>query len=391
MNKLKLKKNSDRRIKNGHHWIFSNELQEIPSIEPGIIDVFNYDNHNFGKALFNRNSLISGRLLFTKEDVDANFIYNRIKKAASYRDTLFPNEKCVRLIFGESDLLPGLIVDKYGKYLAVQILSAGLETIKDYVYESLKKIFPEIKGIIQKNSNSYREFEGLSTEDELIYGEIPDSFISIELGIKLSISLITGQKTGYFLDQKLNRYKLREIAKDKTVLDCFCNQGGFALNAAFAGASQVLGIDISKSAIETANKNADLNNFENCRFEVADVFDFLEESLTKGKKWDIIILDPPAFAKSRKSVATAIKGYAKINKFAISLLNDGGYLISSSCSQLVDENTFLDTINSVASKQNKILKVMFRGGQSPDHPIITAMQETNYLKFFIFKVENRFL
>ncbi len=390
MNKIKLKKNSDRRLRNGHHWIFSNELSEIPAYEPGVVDVYDSANHHFGKALYNRNSLISARLLFSKNDIDESFILNRIKNAVSYRESIFPNEECVRLIFGESDLLPGLIVDKYGDYLAVQILSSGMESLKSYIYKGLISTFPDLKGIIQKNSNSYRELEGLTTEDEIIFGEIPEQFISSELGIKLAISLIFGQKTGYFLDQKLNRYKLRELSKDKSILDCFCNQGGFALNATFAGAKEVLGIDISKTAIEQAKHNAELNNFTNCKFEVADVFEYLEKAVIKGEKWDIVIIDPPAFAKSRKSLATAIKGYAKINKFALLLLNEGGYLVTSSCSQLLDENTFLETINSVASKQNKLLKVLFRGGQSPDHPIISSMKETDYLKFFIFKVLNRF-
>lgn len=386
--KVHLKAYADKRLKNGHLWVFSNELSHVPKDIPigSIVEVMNGKGTSFGLGFYNPNSLISVRLLNTHAFIDEKFFFNRINQALEFRKMLFPNIDNYRLIFGESDGLPGLVVDRYGDYLSIQSLSSGIEVNMPIIIDALLKAFPNTKGIIAKNISRLRLIENLEQKEEVLYGEIPEEIFITENGVKLSLNLVSGQKTGYFLDQKVNRKFLQSISKGKSVLDCFCNQGGFALNSALAGASKALGIDSSKDAIASSLKNKEINNFTNVDFQVKEVFDYLEKGAAENEKWDIIVLDPPAFAKKRKEVGAAKHGYSKINRLALEMLNNNGILISSSCSQAVEEETFLELITREAAKQRKQLQLVFRGGQSPCHPILMSMPETNYLKFFAFKV-----
>lgn len=383
---IRIKKGHEKRLYSGHKWVYSNELLELPKLEVGtIVEVKDSSNRSYGLAFYNYTSLVACRLLDTHSPVDLNFLKDRIEKALNHRKLVIPNENSYRLVFGESDFLPGLVVDKYEDYLAVQILSAGMELLKIDIIKALLEVLPNTKGIIAKNESNLRKLENLPTGEEILFGDVPDEILIHENLVKLSVSLLSGQKTGYFLDQKMNRKFLQSISQNKRVLDCFTNQGGFALNASLAGASESLGIDISADAIEKCKQNANLNNLDT-QFEKADVFDFLEKQVADNKKWDIVVLDPPAFAKNRKSVPMAKHAYGKINKLAMKLLERGGILISSSCTQQIDEDTFLDVITREASKQKRDLRVIFRGGQSPCHPVLMSMPETHYLKFYVFEV-----
>ncbi|TAL68417.1 MAG: class I SAM-dependent rRNA methyltransferase [Bacteroidetes bacterium] len=385
MEKMYLKRNHDKRIKGGHLWIFSNELASIPELTPGtIVEVFNSKNEEIGLGFYNPHSLISVRLLKTNKKINIDFFTERISNAYAMRKQLNMTETA-RIVFGESDFLPGLIIDKYGEYLSIQILSAGMELFINEIIESLITVLPNSKGIIAKNNSKLRALEGLPLEEKVIFGSIPDEIITNENGIILSISLKQSQKTGYFLDQSYNRKFISTISYGLNVLDCYSNQGGFGLHAAKGGANNITCVDSSESALVQAKRNAELNNFTNVDLIKDDVSDYLKNELLKNSHWDMVILDPPSFAKSKKDVKTAIKGYAKINHLALQLLTDNGFLASSSCSQHITEDVFYDIIVNEAIKQQIQLKMIYRGAQAPDHPILASMPETKYLKFFVFQ------
>lgn len=387
MTELIIKRSGEKRIQSGHLWIFSNELLELPKANfTPLVKVFGNNNKFYGYGLYNPHSLIAVRLLKTETEPDLNFFINRISNALEWRKLYFPNENSYRLIFGESDLLPGLIIDKYEDYIAMQILSAAMNNYKQFIIDALLNVLPNTKGIIEKGISHLRKIEGLPEIEEIIYGDIPDEITITENGLKLNLSLLEGQKTGYFLDQKLNRKWIRNISNNKRVLDCFCNQGSFALNASAAGAIYSLGVDISETAINASKENAKLNQLTNCDFVSTDVFDFLENEIKNNANWDLIVLDPPAFAKNKKSIPTAIAGYSRINRLALKILKSGQYLVSSSCSHHIDEETFLSLIFKEASKQSKNLILVHRASQSPDHPVLLSMPETSYLKFFVFRI-----
>ena len=384
-----LKKNHDNRLKKGHLWIYSNEIDKIsdPILQGEVVRVLNAKGESFGLGFYNPNSLIAVRLLSADEiSSPAEFLLERFSVAKKYRENLFPGSTSYRFIFGESDFLPGLVIDRYGNYFSVQILSSGMELWLDSIKKSQLQIFPETLGIVEKNKSKLRELEGLELREGIIWGDVPERILMNENGIQYEISLLDGQKTGYFLDQKPNRQRIQELASGKSVLDCFTNQGGFALNAAKGGAKHVLGIDISDRAIESCRKNANLNSLKNVLFQTADVFDFLKEESEKQSEWDMIILDPPSFTKSKKNVPSAKKGYAEINRMALNLLPQHGFLVTASCSHHIFEDTFLDIIHQESVSAGRQLRLVFRGNQSPDHPILQSMPETQYLKFFIFEV-----
>lgn len=383
---ISLKRNADKRIKFGHLWVFSNEISHHLQVESGsLVEVKDAEGKSYGYGFYNPNSLIAVRLLRSQTMPDLDFFINRISDAKKLRENLIGDLAMVRLVFGESDLLPGLIIDKYSDYFAMQVLSAGMEKNKDLIVEAIRKVFPEAKGIIEKNDTKLREIEGLELTSKILFGEIPDTFISNELGVKLELSIIEGQKTGYFLDQKFNRQFVRNISKGLRVLDCYTNQGGFALNAGLGGASKIAAIDCSEIALDCVRKNAELNGL-NIETIKADVADYLTQAVSRGEQWDLIILDPPAFAKNRKSVPKARAAYAKINRLAMKMLSPGGYLVASSCSHHIFEDVFEELIYRESCKLGKQLKLIFRGGQSPDHPILMSLPETKYLKFFVFQV-----
>ena len=383
---ISLKRNADNRIKFGHLWVFSNELQEIPKLQPGVVvKVVDSNQKSYGFGFYNPASLISVRLLKTEIFPSVQLFIERIAIAKALRQSLLGDIAMCRLVFGESDLLPGLIIDKYSNYFAIQILSAGMELMKSEIVQALLEIFPETKGIIEKNDTKLREIEGLPLISTVLFGEIPEKFISQEQGVQLELSLNEGQKTGYFLDQRINRKFVRTISRGLSVLDCYTNQGGFALNAGIGGAERIAAIDCSETALNAVSRNAELNGLKIETIK-ADVAEYLSKAVERNEKWDMIILDPPAFAKNRKSVPKAKAAYAKINRLAMKMLNPNGYLIASSCSHHVFEDVFKDAIYRESCKLGKQLKQVYRGGQSPDHPILLSLPETQYLKFFVFQV-----
>ena len=383
---ISLKRNADNRIKFGHLWVFSNELQEIPKLQPGVVvKVVDSNQKSYGFGFYNPASLISVRLLKTEILPSVQLFIERIAISKALRQSLLGDIEMCRLVFGESDLLPGLIIDKYSNYFAIQILSAGMELMKSEIVQALLEIFPETKGIIEKNDTKLREIEGLPLISTVLFGEIPEKFISQEQGVQLELSLSEGQKTGYFLDQRINRKFVRTISRGLSVLDCYTNQGGFALNAGIGGAERIAAIDCSETALNAVSRNAELNGLKIETIK-ADVAEYLSKAVERNEKWDMIILDPPAFAKNRKSVPKAKAAYAKINRLAMKMLNPNGYLIASSCSHHVFEDVFKDAIYRESCKLGKQLKQVYRGGQSPDHPILLSLPETQYLKFFVFQV-----
>lgn len=387
MTKIIIKNSAAKRLKSGSLWVFSNEVIQHPDIDNGeLIDVESQNGEKLGLAFYNRNSLISLRLLLTYQIPDVDFFVMRISKALEFRKQLMPERSMFRLVFGESDYLPGLVIDKYGDYFALQLLSAGMDKSIDMIINALFRLFPNTKGIIGKNQSALRSLEGLNSIDQVYFGVIPDEIICDENGIKLSINLSSGQKTGYFLDQAINRLFIRSISKDADVLDCFTNQAGFALNAYIGGARSIAAVDISQTALESAKTNAILN-LANINFYKSDVFDFLNIAYDNGKAWDIIVVDPPSFTKSKKNVATAKKGYMKLNLAAIKAVREGGILLTCSCSQHIFENTFIEIVNHAAATAGRRLRMIYHGGQSPDHPILAGMPETNYLKCLAYIVD----
>lgn len=372
----------------GHLWVFSNEIAAMPALPSGeIVRVESADGESFGTGLFNPASLIAVRLLQSDDDVvDRAFFVDRFESARRYRERLLCNEQAYRFVFGESDFVPGLIIDRYGDYFALQVLSAGMEQRLPSIVEALRSVFPEAKGIVEKNNSQLREREGLELREGVLWGDIPEEVIIEENGILYGINLLQGQKTGYFLDQKLNRKRVQELAKGLRVLDCFTNQGGFALNAAKGGAAHVLGLDSSAQAVERCRRNVELNGFSGVEFAEEEVFAYLQRAVAAKEQWDMVILDPPAFTKSRKQVRAAQRGYEKINRLGLQLLPSEGLLVTGSCSHHISEELFLSVVYEQALREGRQLRLVFRGNQAPDHPVLFSMPETLYLKFFIFEV-----
>lgn len=388
MTTVRLKKNHDRRVRTGHLWVFSNEVDDMPALPAGtLVEVQSHDGESFGTGLFNPASLIAVRLLQSDDtELDRAFFVERFQSAKRYRERIFGGEHAYRFVFGESDFLPGLIIDRYDTYFAFQVLSTGMEQRIGVIIEALREVFPEARGIVEKNTSRLREIEGLEQREGVIWGDVPDEFLMQENGITYGINLLEGQKTGYFLDQKLNRRRVQELAGGLRVLDCFTNQGGFALNAARGGASHVLGLDSSAQAIERCRRNTQLNGFGNVEFAEEEVFDYLKREADAGATWDMVILDPPAFTKSRKQIHAAKRGYEKINRLGMRLLPPEGLLVTGSCSHHISEEVFLDVVYEQALREGRQLRLVFRGNQSPDHPVLFSMPETLYLKFLVFEV-----
>ncbi|MDI6803274.1 MAG: class I SAM-dependent rRNA methyltransferase [Bacteroidota bacterium] len=384
-NIIKLKKGEDKRILSGHLWVFSNEIQEIFAVPQAgdIVELRNHSGEFIGKGFYNPNSLIVFRLLTTEdEDIDFQFYKTRIEKSLALRKKLFNNVESFRLVYGESDFLPGLIIDKYNDCFSIQTFSYGMDKHITLICDVLESIFKPA-GIIRRDESPLRSLEGLPEIKEVVRGEIGPTIVT-ENEIKYQVDLSEGQKTGFFLDQRENRFAIRRYVKNAKVLDCFCNDGGFALNAGFAGAANVLGIDISETAVKRAQQNAGLNQLADiCKFQKSDVFDFLKST---DEKYDVVILDPPSFTKSKKNITTAKLGYKQINSNAIRLLNSGGILASASCSHHIDEALFMEVIIKSAKETGKKIRLLEWRGASPDHPVLPAMPETKYLKFGIFEV-----
>ena len=378
----------EKRIRTRHPWVFRSDIMKAdPSCLPGdIVRVVSSNGQFLAKALFNPLSQISLRIMtYQDEPVDRDLIFRRVREAIRYRRSFADLSSC-RLIFAESDRLPALIVDSFGGVLVLQCLSLGMERFKQDIVEALvEEVHPS--GIWERNDVPVRKLEGLDLTTGLLYGDVPDRVIMKENGIQFYVDVKRGQKTGFFLDQKENRAAIAPFVRDQDVLDCFTHTGSFALHAGFFGARSVLGLDISEEACQYAGMNAALNHLsEKVRFQAANVFDYLGEASRKGVKYDVIILDPPAFTKSRSSIKNAVRGYREINLRGIRLVKNGGFLATCSCSHFMDNELFSRTIAQAAKDAHRRLRQVELRAQSPDHPVLWAADESYYLKFFIFQV-----
>ncbi|MBI3585732.1 MAG: class I SAM-dependent rRNA methyltransferase [Ignavibacteriales bacterium] len=383
-----LKKNEEHRILAGHQWVFSNEIKTVHgSPESGdVIELLRHDEKFLGIGFYNPHSLIAFRLLSREqEEVSFEFFEKRISRALQLRKRMYSDSETFRVVHGEGDFLPGLVIDKYNEYISLQTLSVGMDRRLTLICDVLESIFHP-KAIVERNESSLRSLEQLPIEKGVLRGTIGQTIIT-ENAIKYKVDLLEGQKTGFFLDQRENRKSIRQYVKDATVLDCFCNEGGFSLNAALAHAKSVHAIDISQSAIANAKVNTTINDVTNARFETADVFERLKELETTGEKFDVVILDPPSFSRNKKTVATALKGYKEINTRALHLLHAGGILVSASCSHHITEESFIETIEAGARASHRSIQLLEFSGASPDHPSLPTMPETKYLKFTIFAVQ----
>jgi len=391
MTKVYLNKKINPRIALGHPWIYNNEVDRIAGpIEPGdIVEVYFFDGQLAGRGYINPNSQIIIRLLTRKrEEIDAPFFYEKIKTAWAYRQQLGYTENC-RLVFGEADGLPALIIDKFNDYFVLQTLSLGIDIWKPAIVDALQKIFTP-KGIYERNDVPVRELEGLTQVKDFLTAPFPTEIIIKENDLQFYVNIETGQKTGYFLDQQDNRRAIKDIVKGADVLGAFTYTGTFEIHAAHYGAKSVLGIDISEGAVAQANKNAVLNKLDNIvKFEAMNAFDVLKKWGKEGRKYDVVMLDPPAFTKSRNNIDKAVTGYKEINLRGMQMLRNGGFLVTSSCTNLVSPELFLETIQMAAWDAKKRIRQVTYQSQSSDHPIIWGMENTHYLKFLIVEVCDR--
>jgi 23S rRNA (cytosine1962-C5)-methyltransferase len=388
MTKVYLNRKINQRIALGHPWIYNNEVDRIAGpVEQGdIVEVYYFDGQLAGRGYINPESQIIIRLLTRKrEDITAAFFHQKIQTAWDYRKHLGYTENC-RLVFGEADGLPALIIDKFNDYFVMQTLSYGIEVWKDAIVTALKTIFNP-KGIYERNDVPVRELEGLAQQKGFLTDPFPTEIIINENDLQFYVNIETGQKTGYFLDQQDNRRAIKNIVKGADVLGAFTYTGTFEIHAAHYGAKSVFGIDISESAVAQANKNAALNKLDHIvKFEAMNAFDVLKNWGKQGKKYDVVMLDPPAFTKSRNNIDKAITGYKEINLRGMQLIRNGGFLVSSSCTNLVSPELFLETIEIAAHDAKKRIRQVTYQSQSSDHPIIWGMENTHYLKFLIVEV-----
>ena len=389
-----LKKGEGRTLKVGGAWIYDNEIDSIlGSFENGdIVIVHDFDGYFMGYGFINTHSKITVRMMsrYKEHPVTEDLLRARLQAAWDYRKQVVDTGSC-RIVFGEADWLPGLVIDKFSDVLVVESLALGIDRLKPLLLAMLVDILKEdgvtIRGIYERSDAKVREQEGLPRYKGFI-GEPFDTKVEIvENGVKYIVDVQDGQKTGFFLDQKNNRAAIHKICKDKKVLDCFTHTGSFALNAGIAGASSVLGVDASELGIAQARENARLNHLEDrVTFTCADVFDLLPALEAEGEKFDVVILDPPAFTKSRQATKNAVKGYREINLRGLKLVKDGGFLATCSCSHFMDPELFAKTIREAARGAHKRLRQVEFHTQAPDHPILWAAEESYYLKFYIFQV-----
>ena len=390
-----LKKGEGRTLKSGGLWVFDNEIDKIEgSYQNGdIISVVDFDGYFMGIGFINTKSKITIRILSRKNvEITDEFLYERIKNAWEYRKKLV-DTNCCRIIFGEADFLPGIVIDKFSDVLVVESLALGIDLLKPRILTILKEILVQdgitIRGIYERSDAKVRLNEGMERFKGFI-GEPFDTKVEIlENGVRYIVDIEDGQKTGFFLDQKDNRASIHKLCKNAKVLDCFTHTGSFALNAGIAGAREVIGVDASQTGIDQATQNAKLNLLEDkVSFVCADVFELLPSLEDKGEKFDVVILDPPAFTKSRNSIKNAVKGYREINLRGMKLVSDGGFLVTCSCSHFMDPQLFAKTIKEAARGAHKRLRQVEFRTQCADHPILWAADESYYLKFYIFQVCN---
>ena len=391
-----LKKGEGRLLKSGGMWIFDNEVASIMGsfVNGDIVLVHDFDGYPLGRGFINTNSRIVVRLLSRDENtvIDEEFFEKRVRDAWEYRKKVTDTSSC-RVIFGEADFLPGFIVDKFSDVLVVQSLALGIDRYKEMLVELLKKVLAEdgirICGVYERSDVKVRKQEGMEPYKGFIGEEFPTLVEIVENGVKYQVDVKDGQKTGFFLDQKYNRLAIQKLCRNARVLDCFTHTGSFALNAGIAGAASVTGVDASQLAVDQATANAALNGLsDRVKFICEDVFELLPELEEKGEKFDVVILDPPAFTKSRNSIKNAVKGYREINLRAMKLVKDGGFLATCSCSHFMDYELFTRTIGQAAKNVHKRLRQVEYRTQAPDHPILWSADESYYLKFYIFQVCN---
>ena len=389
-----LKKGEGRTVKSGGMWVYDNEIASIAgSFQDGdIVIVHDFDGYPLGKGFINRHSKIRIRLMTRDcgQEIDTDFFRMRLFNAWEYRKRTVDTESC-RVVFGEADFLPGLVIDKFNDVLVIQSLALGIDRYKEKIISILKDILGKdgviIKGVYERSDAKVRIQEGLDCRKGFIGEEFDTEIEIVENGVRYYVDVKDGQKTGFFLDQKYNRQAVRKLCRGAKVLDCFTHTGSFALNAGQAGAKSVLGLDASETGIGQARRNACLNGLSDIvSFECADVFEKLPELEKMGERFDVVILDPPAFTKSRNSVKNAMKGYREINLRAMKLIRDGGFLATCSCSHFMTDELFAKVIGQAASNVHKRLRQVEFRTQAPDHPILWAADESYYLKFYIFQV-----
>ena len=393
---VKLKKGGGRTLKAGGMWVYDNEIESVKGdFENGdVVEVCDFDGYDMGCGFINTRSKITVRMLSRKRGtvIDEAFIRRRVQDAWNYRRETIDISSC-RVIFGEADFLPGIVVDKFSDVLVVESLALGIDRWKGTIVEALKDILARdgivVRGVYERSDAKVRLQEGMERSKGFI-GEPFDTKVEIvENGVRYLVDVEDGQKTGFFLDQKNNRAAIHGICKGKKVLDCFTHTGSFALNAGIAGAVSVLGVDASQLAVDQAAENAALNGLqERVRFQCADVFELLPRLESQGESYDVVILDPPAFTKSRNSVKNAVKGYREINLRGLKLVRDGGYLVTCSCSHFMEPELFAKTIREAAAGAHKRLRQVEFRTQGCDHPILWAADQSYYLKFYIFQVVN---
>lgn len=388
-----LKKGEGRALKAGGMWVYDNEIDTIEDnfTNGGLVEVHDFDGYPMGVGYININSKITVRL-FSRKIVEINeeYINDRLINAWEYRKHTVDTSSC-RIVFGEADFLPGIVIDKFEGVLVVQSLTLGIDNFKLMIINNLKDILAKdgiaITGVYERSDAKVRKLEGLPLVKGFITDEFDTNVMIVENGVKYIVDVKDGQKTGFFLDQKYNRLAIQKLCKGAKVLDCFTHTGSFALNAGVAGASSVLGVDASALGVAQATRNAELNGLsDTVKFIEADVFDLLPKLESEGEQFDVVILDPPAFTKSRNSVKNAIKGYREINMRGLKLVKNNGYLATCSCSHFMTPELFTQTINQAAKSVHKRLRQVEYRQQSPDHPILWASDESYYLKFYIFQV-----
>ena len=389
-----LKKGEGRTIKAGGAWVFNNEIETITGRfhNGDLVIVHDFDGYPMGKGYINQNSKIRVRLLtrHVNQEIDESFFQMRLQNAWNYRKDTVDTSSC-RLVFGEADFLPGIVIDKYEDVLVMECLTLGMERYKEQLANLMKQILQkdgiQIRGVYERSDAKEREKEGLSRVKGFIGAEFDTNVEITENGVRYMVDVVNGQKTGFFLDQKYNRLAIQKLCKGKRVLDCFTHMGTFALNAGIAGASEVTGLDISEFAVEQATENAKRNSLsDTVTFRAANVLDELPKLAAAGEKYDVVILDPPAFTKSRQATKNAIKGYREINMKGLKLVKDGGYLATCSCSHFMTQELLAKTIREAARATHKRLRQVEFRTQAADHPILWAAEESYYLKFFIFQV-----
>ncbi|MEP6845648.1 MAG: class I SAM-dependent rRNA methyltransferase [Panacibacter sp.] len=391
MTKVILKRKIAQRIANGHPWIFANEIDKTEGAIDGgsIADIFFHDGKFVGRGYINPQSQIMVRLLTRKkEEIDEQFFFERISKAWEYRKKIGYTENC-RLVFGEADEMPALIIDKFNDYFVIQTMALGIDVWKPAIVKALGKIFSP-QGIYERNDVPVRELEGLQQQKGFLSEPFDTNIIIKENGLQFYVDIENGQKTGYFLDQRDNRRQIQHIVKGGDVLGAFTYTGTFEIHAAHYGAKSVHGLDISENAVAQATRNAQLNKLDHiCKFETINAFDALKNRVKEGRQYDVVMLDPPAFTKSRETIQKAITGYKEINLRGMKLLRNGGFLVTSSCTNLVQPELFLQIIDMAAKDARKKIKQVTFRAQASDHPIVWGMENTNYLKFLIVEVTNK--